>query len=350
MHNLVLSLIFLILSLIGIVIKKTYYYLPPKEIKRRAKQKDVLAKTLYRAVAYGNDLSVLLWIYIAATTATCLALLAKQENFITSLIAGAIILWLYFSFIPSTRITKIGTTLTRLLTPFIAWILYYLHPILNRITTLVEGRYINGAHSRLFEKADLIELVEKQKFQEDNRINDELLEMVKAIVGFDNKNVGGVMTPEHEVKTVLMDNTIGPILIDELHKTKQDYVLVRESPKGQIVGSLAYKKLSIKSTGKVKDLMDQNIYYLHEDDSLSDAFNAFFETSQPVFIAINSRGKTVGVITINSLLKQLLRDIPKDKFDDYSDAGLVAHRHDKPDTTTIEEIEEKSDTSVNSPE
>jgi len=56
--------ILLLLALVAITLQKTYYYLPEAELKRQAQRGNALAKVLYRAVAYGANLRLLLWLLI----------------------------------------------------------------------------------------------------------------------------------------------------------------------------------------------------------------------------------------------------------------------------------------------
>jgi CBS domain containing-hemolysin-like protein len=343
--NLFLAVLLLVLALAGIVVRKTYYYLPLPELKRQAEKRDPLASQLYRAVSYGNSLRGLLWMYIGLTSAASIIVLARVLPIWASLLVVGPLLWIAFSLIPATRITKIGAKLTATVTPFIAWLLNYVHPVLSRSADMVERRYIVSSHTKIFERDDLLELIERQQRQHDNRLSDEELEIVKRALSFSDYKVHDVLTPRKSVKTVLASDTIGPVLIDDLHKSGQDYALVREKPKGDFVGSLAFQRLSLQTTGQVKDIMQSTVYYLHENDSLSEGLHGFFVTNYPVFVVLNSFEEYLGILTIENVLKQLLGHIPGDDFDQYADPAAVAARHpkrkteEKTDETTEEVVE-----------
>jgi CBS domain containing-hemolysin-like protein len=329
MKNFILPSVLLLLALGGVVVRKTYYALPVRELKRRAAKHDKLATQLYRAVAYGNSLRGLLWLYIGLTSAASLVLLARLLPIWASLLIVGPLLWIAFSFIPASRTTRLGAGLTRLVTPLIAWLLNYLHPPLSRAADIVEGRYTVPDHTGLFERDDLLELIERQQRQPDSRLSDEELEIVKRALRFDEHKVRDIMTPRKRIKTVLADDTIGPILIDEVHKSGQDHVLVRESRKGDFVGTLAFKQLDLHSSGKVRDIMANTVYYLHENDSLGQALHAFFVTNRSMFVVVNNFEECVGVLTIESVLQQLLGHIPGDDFDQFTNVAVVAARHTK---------------------
>jgi CBS domain containing-hemolysin-like protein len=329
MTNLIIAAVLLLLALAGIVVRKTYYYLPALEMKRRAENHDRLAAQLYRAVAYGNSLRGILWLYIGLTSAASLVLLARVLPVWASLLVVGPLLWIAFSLLPASRTTRLGTGLTRLVTPPLAWLLNYLHPLLSRGADMVERRYTAPAHTGLFERDDLLALVKRQQQQADNRLTDEELEIVKRTLGFGDHKVADVMTPRKRIKTILAGDTVGPILIDEVHKSGQGNVLVRESPKGPFVGTLAFKQLDLQSTGQVKDVMEAAIYYLHENDPLNQALHAFFVTNCSLFVVVNSFEEYVGILTIENVLHQLLGHVPGDDFDQYADIEVVAARHPK---------------------
>lgn len=331
MTSFIFAVVLLLLALAGIVVRKTYYYLPVKELKRQAERQDPLAKTLYRAVAYGNSLRGLLWLYIGLTSAASLVMLARLLPIWASLLIVGPLLWIAFSLLPASRTTKLGVRLTALVTPSIAWLLNYLHPLLSRSADMVERRYAAPEHTKLFERNDLLELIERQQQQPDSRLADEELEIAKRALSFDDHKVADAMTVRKGIKVIQSDDTIGPILIDELHKSKQDYVLVRDTKKGPFVGTLAFKQLGLESKGKVRDVMDPTIYYLHENDPLGQALHAFFVTNHSLFVVVNSFEEYVGILSIENVLHQLLGHVPGDDFDQYADPGAVAVRHPKPE-------------------
>jgi CBS domain containing-hemolysin-like protein len=335
----ILGVIFLVLALFGVVLKKTYYALPEHELKRRAEHRDNDAKSLYRVVTYGFSLRVLLWLYIGFTAAASFIYLAKVMPVWLSLLIIAPLIYVTFSLIPNTKVSKGGLILTRIATPILYWLLTYLHPVLSRITLGLDRHYPLEKHTGIYERHDILELLERQSHQADSRLNPEELEIIRRAITFDEKKVSDVLIPRKQVKTLLADDTVGPVLINELHEDRQKYVLVKESKKGPVVGTLAFNELGLKSHGQVKDVMDGKLFYLHESDSLSEALHAFFVTNHSMFVVINSFEEYVGIITIESILKELLGHIPGDDFDSYTNKVSVSKRHaNKKDIKSEEEF------------
>jgi len=331
----------LALAICGVVVRKTYFYVPIQELKRQAERHDPLASKLYPAAAYDGSLRFLLGLFIGLMSAGGLIMLARLTPIWLSLIIVLVILWAAFEFLPASRISSPGARLTVLVTPTITWILNYLHPILSRSARVVEKPYEKVQHTGIFEREDLVRLIDKQQKQSDNRLSHEELEIAKRALNFDERRVADIFTSRKSIKTVLASDTIGPILIDELHKSGQDFVVVRDKPKGPIVGTLQFSQLDIKTNGKIQDVMDATVYYVHEKDSLSEALHIFFETNQALFIVVNNSEDYVGVISVQNIIHELLGHVPGDDFDQYSDSKAVASRHHKSKKTAkTEEIEE----------
>lgn len=327
--NLISAAVLLLLAILGVVVRKTYYYLPVHELKRRAESGDRQAAQLYRAVAYGGSLRLLLWLYIGLTTAASLIILARILPFWVGLLVAGPVFWAAFSWLPSSPTTGPGRLLTGLVTPAVVWILNYTGQPLGRSAAAVSQRTSTRRHTGLFEREDLVKLIEDQQNQPDNRISRDELEVAKRALGFDDHRVGDIAISRHQVKTVLAGDTVGPVLIDEIHKSGQDSVLVREDADGPVIGSLAFNKLDLHSSGQIRDLMDSKVYYLHEEDSLAEALHAFFTTGHPVFVVVNNFEEFTGIITVESILRQLVGQTKGSDFDQYTSLKAVAARHDQ---------------------
>lgn len=331
MTNYYLAILLLLFSIGGVVVRKTYYYLPFRELKRRAEHHDPLASKLYPTVSYTNSLRGLLLGFIILTSASGVVLLSREAPIWLGLIAVVLLLWAVYSWIPASRTTGFGVWLTMLVNPAILWIVGHLHRILDRPTKFVENRLALDMHTGLYERDDLLHLIEKQQDQPDSRFTEEELEIAKRALSFGDYTVNDVLTPKKFVKTVLASDTVGPILIDELHKSKQNHILVRESQKGEFIGTINYKLLGLHSSGKVKDYVNPALYYVHEDDTLNQVLHTFFVTNRPLFVVVDNIGEYVGIVTIDSVLQQLLGHVPGDDdvIEQYSTPSATVKRYKK---------------------
>ena len=331
MTNYYIAILLLLLAVGAVVVRKTYYYLPFRELKRRAEHHDPLASKLYPTVSYTNSLRGLLLGFIILTSAGGVVLLSKEAPAWIAVVAVVLLLWAVYSWLPASRTTSVGVWLTTLVNPFVLWLVGHMHRILDRPTKAAEKRLSFEQHTGLYERDDWIHLIQKQQHQADSRFSEEELEIAKRALSFGDYTVSDVLTPKKAVKTVLADDTVGPVLIDELHKSKQNYILVRETAKGEFVGTLNYRLLGLHSSGKVKDYLNPAIYYIHEDDDLNQALHTFFVTNRPLFIVVDNAEEYIGIVTIDSILRQLLGHIPgeDETAEQHASPAAVVARHKK---------------------
>lgn len=319
-------LLFVGLTLGAVALQKTYMSVPPHELKRRAAKGDTTAQTLYRAVAFGLSLKVLLWLLIGLVTSGLFVVVARSFAWPVALLVILVVLWVGFAWLPYSRVTKLGQSLARLSTPTIAWILNYLHPILEWIG--LQGRKHGvGEHTRLYQKEDIVELLEHQAKQADNRVTKTELDMARHALTFGSKLVRDTLIPYSQVTSVNVADSLGPVLMDELHDSGHSRFPVYEKKKDNIVGLLYLRDvLHEQQGGKVKDVMHKHVTYVHEEQTLYQTLQAFLKTKRHLFVVVNRFEEVVGIITIEDVLEQIIGQPIVDEFDQYEDIRAVATR------------------------
>lgn len=326
MVSFIFALLFLAIAIGTVIVRKTYYAVPLKELKRQAKARNMPAAVLYDAVAYGASLRLLLWAVIGLSSAAGIILLARTAPFVVALVLVTAVLWAAFSWLPASRVSGPGTKMTVAITPSVVWILRTAYPLLRRVADRAEKKVKVHQHTGVFERDDLVALVQQQAEQDDSRLTIEELAIVQRALSFGDHLVRSVLTNRKQVQIIGTNDTVGPVLIDELHKTGAPFVLVQDEQK-ELVGVLVVARLGLHSGGLVRDHMVPRVYYIHESDSLREALHAFFVTNSPVLVVINSHEEYVGIITIESIVRQLLGHLPGEDFEQYADKSLVAARH-----------------------
>ena len=242
---LLIALISLAVALLTLVLRKTYGALPVTEIKRQAAAGNASAKQLYRVVAYGDSWRLLLWLILAISSATGLVLLSRDMPLLLAILVVAAMLAVGISWLPATRVTMVGMRLASLCAPLLCWILNYVDRPLQRLAGLLTRRIL-PQHSGLFETSDLLDLLDLQAAQPDNRISPEELLLVRRILAFSDQQVADVMRPRSAVKVLCAEDAIGPILLDELHAANQPAFLVKPKPRSrEFVGTLLLDRVDI---------------------------------------------------------------------------------------------------------
>lgn len=326
MLSFLFGLIFLLLSLICLVLLRTYDLVPAHEVKRKARHGDVVAQTVYRAVAYGPSLRVFLKSLLVLFAALSLAFLSQALGlwwaFIVIAIVSAVMV---FVFVPSGELTYSSLWLAKKAAPPIAWALERLQPLIGTGLRFVRKHRPLTVHTGLYERSDITDLLDQQRGQDDSRISNGEIELLKHALSFGDKLVTDSLTPKRMIKSVAASETIGPVLMDELSKSGHSRFPVYEGDTDNIVGILYLRQLVTKKHGgKISDVMDEKLSYVHEDFTLYQTLQAFLKTKRHLFLVVNSFEELVGIITVEDIIEEIIGKQIVDEFDRYDDLRAVA--------------------------
>jgi CBS domain containing-hemolysin-like protein len=314
-----------LITLLSILLQKTYGQVPAKELKRRAQHGDSGAQALYRVVAYGISLRVFLWVITAFSTAGLFYVVAQSLPWPFALLAIIALFAIGFTWLPNTKVTRASQQLGQLLAPPIAWLLNYLHAPLQAGGLFVRDHTSLVNHTNLYQKEDLIELLEQQERQADNRIAKQEIDIAVHALSFGDKLVRDIFIPVSQVKSVKLKDSLGPILMDELHESGHSRFPVYDGK--NIVGILYLHDLLQKQHGgSVKDIYQKHVVYAHEEQNLYQTLRAFLKTKRHLFVVVNRFEEVIGIVTIEDVLEQVIGQPIVDEFDQYEDLRAVALR------------------------
>ncbi len=324
MTTVFLGLLFITLGLVALALQRLYSSVPAKELKRLAARGDHLAEALYRPVAYGVSMRLLLWTFFIFGLTGGFVLL------VSTLVTWAAFIVIFLTVTVGVLLQSLRLTVRRAhfavqIAPALSWLLMRTHRPFDAISDMTSRFREHAAHSGLFEKEDLLDLLNQQTKQPDNRIADHDLRILSNALRFDDRHAAEVMLPMSQARLVNKSDHIGPILLGELHESRQQSFMVYEDTPDHIVGTLQLSDaVQAREGGLVSELMRKQVAYVHEDFSLHRALAAFTLTGQPVVVVINAFEEPVGVLSLTQLLTQLLGETSEEGFDAFEDRAAVA--------------------------
>lgn len=338
MIGIISGFLLIAVAILALVLQRLYSSVPARELKRLAKKGDHLAKALYRPVAYGASLRVLLWLVVSISLSGGLLIVLPHLHVVLSFLLLSVLLVVAFIWVPSMQLTVHAAQFAAFLAPAVVKILYYAHAPLDLIANFV-GHYRElPRHTRLYEKQDVLELLERQESQIDNRLVKEEIELARRALSFDEKHAGQVVQPRDAAHLVDADETIGPVLLDKLHKSGQSSFLVYKDEKDNIIGSLSMRDaVAAKQGGRVFDLVHSDLTFINEDFTLRHVLGAFQKTGHNVGVVINKFEEFVGVVTLDDIIKELVGEPSSDVVSNYEDKIAVANYEPKADEPEIDE-------------
>lgn len=176
-------------------------------------------------------------------------------------------------------------------------------------------------------KAELINLAEHSH----GVLSRDELSRLRSSLLLDEREVRDVMTPVSVVETAQVNDTLGPLVLDGLYKTGHSRFPVIDTDIHHVVGMLYLHDLvDLKSAKKtVKSSMDPHVFYIHENQSLQRALHGFLRTRRHLFIVVNEYRETVGVLSLEDVIEELLGKKIVDEFDKFDDLRATAESNPK---------------------
>lgn len=157
--------------------------------------------------------------------------------------------------------------------------------------------------------------------------------LIMSGLQFGPKQIKEVMTQRAKIDAINKNEFLGPLMLSELHTLGHSRLPVIDKDIDHVIGILHIKdmlSLDNKKSTSAEKAMEAKVFYIHEDQTLEHALMAFIKTKHHMFIVINEQRQTVGLITLEDVIEQLIgRDI-KDEFDHHHDLGAVAGRNVTP--------------------
>lgn len=342
MWLLIFSALLVVILLYAIVLLKTYRRISSKELKRQARSGDALAKSLYKVTGFGYSLDIFLWFVIGVSAGLLFAILSSHINFWIATLFITIMIWLSFAWLPKSHGSYLGRQIARYSAKPLQVIIDFLYPLLVRLERFIVKITPITIHTGLYEKQDLVNLLRQQKGQLDNRISKEDLIIAQNALTFGEKSVADIMTPKRVIKSVNISEQVGPVLMEELHKSGHSRFPVFENSQDNFVGLLYMRDmLKARAGGTVKSLMEKKIFYVHDESSISEVLQAFIKTHHHLFLVVNDFEEVVGLVTMEDVLEQIIGKPILDEFDNYESPRAVATRLAKQDHQENEEVVDK---------
>ncbi len=188
--------------------------------------------------------------------------------------------------------------------------------------------HVHEAPHKVHSREELAELVEHST----DVIGENERKLLTAALAFPEKNVADIMTPRSVIDSIKHSEFLGPLVLDELHALGHSRLPVIEDDLDHVVGVLHLRdlmSLNVRESETAEKVMEKKVFYIREDDTLEHALGAFIRTRHHLFIVINKQRETVGLLTLEDVLEQLIGRAIVDEDDIHADLRAVAERKGK---------------------
>ncbi len=148
---------------------------------------------------------------------------------------------------------------------------------------------------------------------------------------FPKKQIREIMTPRSSIVSISKAEMLGPLVLDDLHKTGHSRFPVIDQDIDHVAGILYIQDLLTVNSGKnsntVAKTMSPRVFYIREDQPLDQALAAFLRTHHHLFIVVNEFRETVGIVSLEDVIEALLGRKIIDEFDTHEDIRTIAARN-----------------------
>lgn len=177
---------------------------------------------------------------------------------------------------------------------------------------------------------------------EDVLTSDEKKLIVNSL-SFKDRLVSSVMTPRKMIDSVKKSEFLGPLVLHDLHQLGHSRLPIIGRDIDHVVGILHLRSLLAldnKRSMTAEKAMEPKVYYIRSDQTLHHALAAFLRTRHLLFIVVNKSRETVGLITLDDVVEELIGRKIVDEFDAYDNLRAVALRnpHDRNRPKEYEDI------------
>jgi len=197
----------------------------------------------------------------------------------------------------------------------------------ENIFRLVRSVSTEPAETRLDSREELVHLVTNSG----SLLSGDEKKLVLHGLEFGKRQVGEIMTPRGVIDTIGKKELLGPLVLDDLHKTGHSRFPVTDGDIDHIVGVLHIQDLLVldarQRSATAEKAMEPRVFYIREDQTLDHALTAFLRTRHHLFVVVNEFRETVGIVSLEDVIETLLGRKIVDEFDAHEDLRAVAARN-----------------------
>ncbi len=147
---------------------------------------------------------------------------------------------------------------------------------------------------------------------------------------FDGQLVESIMTPRSVIDSVRRTELLGPLALDDLHRTGHSRFPVIGQDIDHVIGMLHVHDLltlTNKKSSTAEAAMEPRVYYIKANQTLAHALAAFLRTHHHLFVVVNEFRETVGLLSLEDVIEAMIGRKIVDEFDAHDDLRTVAARN-----------------------
>jgi len=302
-----------------------------EELRRKAKLGDSEAQLVYPLRAKNYELLIALIIGNVIANAALTVVLANilpSEGLLMPMLAvilATVLITFFAEILPQAYLKRHGLRVGASLAPAIDLWMRFLSPLTKPLSNFVI-KSIGKDQARVFTSDELVHILEEHVASDHSEIEEDELLIVKSALEFGDKLVDDVMTPRSVIVAVEASENITTGLLSELQKSGHSRIPVYEERLDNVVGVLYMRDLvgHVAPDLTTRAAAQTPVHFVQDQQRLDHVLNAFLKTRNHLFVVVNEFEETVGVVTIEDILEEIIGREIVDEFDKFDDLRAVA--------------------------
>ncbi len=275
------------------------------------------------AILIGNNL-----VNISASSLATTLTLNLWGNAAVSITTGllTLIVLIFGEISPKTFATTYADKIALIYSGPIRVLMIVLTPVIFIINCIAKGvlRIIGfnpNKHKASITEDELRTMVDVSR--EEGVLETDEHEMISNVFDFGESQAKDVMIPRIDMTSVSVDSTFDEI-VEVFRQDKYTRLPVYEKSVDNVIGIINVKDLLLcedKSTFSVRNIL-RKPYYTYEFKHISELMDELKKTSNNFTIVVDEYGSTVGMITLEDLLEEIVGEI-RDEYDEDEEDEII---------------------------
>ncbi|KAF3184528.1 hypothetical protein TWF788_005229 [Orbilia oligospora] len=252
-----------------------------------------------------------------------------------AVLSSTVLIVIFGEIIPQSVCVRYGLSIGAYLAPFVLALMYLMYPVAYPTALLLDW-ILGEDHGTTYKKAGLKTLVTLHKTLGEHpaeRLNQDEVTIITAVLDLKEKPVGSVMTPMEDVFTMSADTILDEKTMDKI--LSKGYSRIPIHAPGEptnFVGMLLVKILITYDPEDAMKVADFPLATLPEtapETSCLDIVNFFQEGKSHMVLVSESPGENygaLGVITLEDVIEELIGEEIVDESDVYVDVHKAIRR------------------------
>ncbi len=307
-----------------------FFSLGKDDLERKAELKDKDAIKVYKIRKDGNLLLCTLLIgNVAVNSAISIFLGSITSGVAAGFIATSLIV-IFGEIIPQATFSRYALIVGARLAWLVRLFIFIFYPICKPLAWALD-KSLGEEIPTIYSKKELTKLIEDHEDNKKSDLDSDEERIIKGALSYSHKTVRDIMTPRTQVVAFPFDQKLDKKTINKISESGRSRMIIFDKSINNVVGILYVKDLigKVLESETMMSLARKDVIFVDDEKPLDDLLNAFKETRNHLFVALNEFGEVAGIVTIEDVLEEIIGAEIVDEFDKHENLRAVARKKAK---------------------